>query len=108
MVNEAIANGDTTYNKTATVNAFDSLIFPTPGSGTIYGIQVVTQARKTDAGVANQVASIKVAGSEYFGQTRALSTTYTFPRQVWDTAPSSSGAWTQSTLTTPEIGYKKI
>jgi hypothetical protein len=105
-VDEAVADGDTSFNSDATVSDKDSFVhdvFPT--NGTPYIVQVTTQARKDDAGARSGRNFLRISGTDYEGATYALGTGYAMYRDIWNSDPSG-GAWVQANVEAAEIGYK--
>lgn len=109
LVDEASANGDTDYNSAATVALKDTLNFPNvPVAGaTIYGLQICTQARKTDAGSAGSKSVTRIASTDYEGAEYAVSSGYSILREPQAVKPSDSTAWTDTAFNAAEFGYEK-
>lgn len=108
-IDEAAANGDTDYNSSAVISDKDTLNFPNapvPGAD-IFGLQVVVQVRKTDAGAAGHKAVTRIAGTDYLGTEYGVPSAYAFIRQSWPVKPSDSTSWTESDFNSAEFGYAK-
>ena len=76
----------------------------TPSS--IWAVQVSTIAEKTDAGAAN-LENLLVSGTATdTGVNNALTTSYQLYRDVFQTDPNTSAAWTVSGVNAAKIGYK--
>lgn len=109
-VDEALANSDTDYNYTSTVNNIDTLNYPNiPVAGaTIPGYQIVSQVKKTDAGAATLKAVSRIGGTDYLGAEYGVPTTYAFIRQPQAVSPATSVALTEAEYNAAEFGVKKI
>lgn len=109
MVDEALEDGDTTYNTFATAGDKDSYNYPTaPVAGaTIYGIQVNAWQRKEDAGAATSRAFTRLGGTDYYGGSRSPGASYGAPYQIWAQKPSDSADWTDSDYNGAEFGFEK-
>ena len=107
LVDETANDGDTTYVQGSTVGDKDTYAFtdPTPGSGTVYGVQILPYARKTDAGVRDICTVARLSGTETDGPNQTLSTGYTYLDDIRETKPGG-GAWTISDVTSAEFGVK--
>lgn len=108
-IDDPVMNGDTDYNSTTNVSDKDTLNFSTApaGAATIYAIQVCCQGRKTDAGAAGHKAVTRISSTDYLGTEVALTSTYSVKRQIWETKPSDSTAWTSTDYGNAEFGYQK-
>jgi hypothetical protein len=108
LVDEASQNGDTDYVQSATVNQKDTYaitdIAHTPTS--IFGTQLNIIAKKDDSGTRSICAVCRSGGTDYDGDTQALSTSYLDYRQVREVDPATSAAWTKTNLNAAEFGVK--
>ena len=109
-VNETTADGDQTFNQSATANQIDSFVFDDVPAGTISAVQFCIEARQ-DAGAARTIAAFERAAA---GPTDRVMTSqilagsyliYTDPRDV---DPDTSAAWTATLFNSNEYGYKEI
>lgn len=109
MVDEALEDGDTTYNTFASAGNRDSYNYPAaPVTGaTIYGIQSNGWMRKEDAGVATARLYTRLGGTRYFGSSKSPGTSYSNQRQVWAQKPSDSSDWSDSDYNGAEFGFEK-
>lgn len=109
VVDEASANGDTDYVEASAVNDVVTMNFPNaPVTGAdIYGVQVVAQAKKTDAGAAGHKAVTRLGGVDYLGAEVGLGSTYQFLTQPWAVKPSDASPWTDTDFNAAEFGAKK-
>lgn len=108
LVDEASQNGDTDYVQSATVNNKDTYAFTdmshTPTS--IFGAQINMIAKKDDSGSRSICAVTRSGGSDTDGATQALSTAYLCYREIRETDPNTSAAWTRTNLNSAEFGVK--
>lgn len=108
LVDETSQNGDTDYVQSATVNNKDTYAFAdmshTPAS--IFGTQMNMIAKKDDSGTRSVCAVCRSGGADYDGDTQALGTTYADYRQIRETDPATSAAWTRTDLNSAEFGVK--
>lgn len=77
----------------------------TPTSGTVYGLQVLPYAAKTDAGVRSIVSVARLSGTEVDSAVATLSTTATYYPDIRETKPGG-GAWSVSDVNGAEFGGK--
>lgn len=108
LVDEAAPNGDTDYVETSTSGQKDTYAFTdmTHTPATISGVQVCLTARKDDAGARSVAAVTRSGGSDTDGATQALGTSYAVYREVRETDPNTSAAWTKTNLNSAEFGAK--
>jgi hypothetical protein len=105
-VDDATADGDTTYNADATVGDKDSFSMGNlPSNGTPYIVQVTAEARKDDAGSRTLRNFLRVGGTDYEGTSKAVTDTYLMHSDVWNSDPSG-GAWDQTKVDALEVGEK--
>jgi K+-transporting ATPase c subunit len=105
QVDEAIADGDTTYNESDTASQRDSFTVNWPASGQIGAVQIVAQARKTDDGASGLTLFTRNGGNDDDGTEAGLTDSYTVVREIMEENPDTAAAW--STSDTPEFGYLK-
>lgn len=104
----ATPDDDTTYNESSTVNHIDSMTTVNLGvTGTIKGIEVLTYARKTDAGAGSLAPLWRIGGTDYAGTGVPLSTSYSYNSQLYRVSPATSAAWTTTEFDGAELGYKR-
>jgi len=106
-VDETTPDGDTTYNESATVGEKDTYAYTnlTPTSGTVYAVQPVPYARKTDAGARSIKTVARHSGTEEDSADTPLGTSYTILRDLRTTKPGG-GAWTIADVNAAEFGVK--
>lgn len=108
LVDESPPNDDTDYVEHATVGNKDTYAVTdmshTPSS--IFGIQVLANAKKDDAGARSLATVTRSGGTDNDGATQALSTSYVYYAQIRETDPNTSAAWTKTNLNSAEFGVK--
>lgn len=112
-VDDAQGNdGDGTYNSDSTAGHRDSFQFGAVPwtSGTIASICHRLVARKDDAGVRSIAPMQRQSGADQDGTTQVVTTAYAGYRQILETNPSTSAAYTTAEMraTSPEFGYKEV
>jgi len=107
-VNEAPANGDTSYTYSSTVGQQDTFTFSAPSIGaTVHALQVCYDARRDDAGPRAMRAVVKPTTTAYdSGADDTLSSTYYIYKKIWMTNPETAAAWTPAQATAAKFGYK--
>lgn len=96
------------YVESSTVNDKDTYAFGdlTPTSGTVYGVQVLPYAAKTDAGTRSIVSVARLSGgTEADSADKTLSTSYAYLPDIRETKPGG-GAWSISDVNSAEFGVK--
>ena len=109
-VDDTTPNGDTDYNSLTAANQVDTMTLQDlirTGSN-ILGMQVSIYAEKTDAGTATIAPVIRAGGTDYVGTTQALTTSYGYFNQVYDTNPATGARPTEAEFNAFELGYKRI
>lgn len=109
-VDDAAPDDDATYTESTTVGQVDTFAVPalTATPTAIHGVQVSFNVKKTDAGTASVAAVLRSGGTDYFGTTVALGTTYAYVTHIWETDPATGLAWTRAGVDASEPGYKYI
>jgi hypothetical protein len=109
-VNEAVADGDTTYVAGATVGQYDTYALQdlVAGAAAVNGVQVRLVARKDDAGSRALAPALRVNGTNYDGATIALGDGYLPSTQAWDLNPDTAAAWTDAQVNALEAGVKLV
>jgi len=75
-------------------------------TGTVYGVQILPYAAKTNAGTASTVSVARLSGgTEEDGAAQALSTTPIYMREVRETKPGG-GSWSITDVNGAEFGVK--
>lgn len=70
----------------------------------IFGTQTCMCAQKSDAGAMSIKEAMRSGGTNYTGASQALATSLLIYREVRETDPATSAAWTQSGVNAAEIG----
>lgn len=106
-VDETTPDGDSTYVESSVVGDKDTYVFTnlSPTSGTVYGVQPVPYARKTDAGARSFCTVARLSGTETDSADDVLSVSYLYYPDVRETKPGG-GAWTISDVNSAEFGNK--
>jgi len=109
-VDDAAPNGDTDYNSDSTVGDRDSFVMGNlPGTvSSVLGVQYTLVARKDDAGTRQIAPFVRISSTDYDGTTVSLSTSYDTYRELRETSPATSTAWTTSEVDGMEFGYKVV
>lgn len=107
LVDESTPNSDTDYVESSTVSDKDTYAMSnlTSTAGTVYGIQIMPFARKTDAGTRSIKSVTRLSGTEEDSADKALSTGYTYLMDIRETKPGG-GAWSVSDINSMEVGVK--
>ena len=106
--NVVSADGDYTFNQSATAAQQDSHSLTDAPSNTVHGVQAVLQVRQ-DAGSGHTVrAFLRIAGTNYFGAAKATGATYGMLLWVWTLNPATAAAWTTADLAGVELGYEFV
>jgi hypothetical protein len=108
MVDEAPPNDDTDYISSSTVGHQDTFNYPSVGyTGTVYGVQLNINAKKTDAGLRTIAAVARPASTDFTHATEhAIGTGYQYWSSVWDGNPEDDGAWDASDVDGAEFGVE--
>lgn len=107
-VDDAAPNDDTDYVST-TAPATDTYALqdaPVAG-GTIYGVQLLWNSKKLDAGACSVAPVVRHGTTDYAGTAQNPGTTYAYGRQVYPTNPGTSAAWTESDFNAAEFGLQR-
>lgn len=108
LVDESAPNDDTDYVQSDVVGNKDTYSFQnmahTPAS--ISGVMIVMNAKKDDAGSRSICSVTRSGGTDYDASTHALSTSYTYYKDIRESDPATSTAWTQSGFNNAEHGPK--
>ena len=109
QVNETDPDNDTTYNASSTVGATDTYHFATisPGAGAaIAGVQTVLDARKDSTGTRAIAGATKSGSATTAGANQPLNANYLMYRQIQETDPNTSAAWTVAGVNAAEFGAR--
>lgn len=107
LVDEAAPNSDTDYVESDVVGDKDTYVYGnvTPASGTVYGVQILPFAKKSDAGTRTFKSVARLSGTEADGPDTALTTSYQYHSDIRETKPGG-GAWSISDVNSAEFGEK--
>jgi hypothetical protein len=107
LVDETAPNSDTDYVESSTVGDKDTYAMGnlTSTTGTVYGVQVMPYAKKTDAGVRSIVSVARLSSTEVDSAAKTLSTTYAYLPDIREAKPGG-GAWSISDVNSAEFGVK--
>jgi hypothetical protein len=107
LVDEATPDDDTTYVQSADVGDKDTYAYTNlvTSSGSVYGIQMLPYARKTDAGSRQIVSTARLSAVETDSLAKALPDGYTYLPDIRETKPGG-GAWTITDVNNSEFGQK--
>jgi hypothetical protein len=105
-VSETPADDDTSYVSTSSVGAVDSYAHGAVGAGTVFGVQLCLEARKTDTGARVIQPLVRSGGADSPGSMVPLSTSYQIYTDIRETDPNTGLAWTTSGINAAEIGEK--
>lgn len=110
LVNETVVNDDTNYVSSSTVgnkDLYDVADLPfTPAS--INAVQVTMVARKDDAGTRQSRSNLKSGATTANGATNSLASSYQMFRDMYETDPNTSAAWTASAVNAAQIGPEVV
>lgn len=109
VVDENPPNDDTDYVSAASAGLIDRYTHADVASD--QGVKAVTHAmkrRKTDAGVTQLRSNCRSGGSNFTGTTITVPDAYAYHRQVWETDPNTSAAWTVSNLNSAAFGPESV
>lgn len=108
QVQEAIIDGDVTFNATATAGLVDTFthasLSSTPVS--VYGVAVCVYIRKDDVSVQSARTKLISGATTSNGATVAINTAYQFMRDIYTADPNTAGAWTGANVNASKIGYE--
>lgn len=107
-VDEAIANDDTDYVEDSTAGHKDLYNYPSPGvGGTIYGVQVNTDCRETDA-TSYSIETLCLSDvTESADTAQAISTTsYVTRRRILAQDPHGPAEWSNTSIGAAQFGVK--
>lgn len=107
LVDETAPNDDTDFVQGSVIGDKDTYTYEnlSPGSGTVYGVQLLPYARKTDAGVRSIASVARLSATEEDSSDKALSTSYAYYPDIRQTKPGG-GAWSITDVNNAEFGVK--
>jgi hypothetical protein len=106
-VDETAMDGDTSYNRTATVGAQDSFNFGTLAVdiNQVIGLQITVAVRKEDAGARTVAPVVVLGGTTYQGTAVSVDVTYLYITSIWPINPHTGVSWTSSDVNGMQAGY---
>ncbi len=110
QIDETTPDNDTTYITSSTVgdiSEFNFQAMPTGAVG-ISALQVITNARKTDAGTADMRTDIVSNVSSTSGVTKTLTTAYGMRNDIFETDPNTGALWTKAGLDAAKIRIERV
>ena len=111
MVNENPPDGDTTCNLSSTPAQIDLYAYPAIApTGSIAGLQVNLCERKDDVGSRTTCAEYRSSGGTNYDGAIQFSpgSQYAVDRQVYETDPATSAAWTTAGVNGGQFGIKLV
>lgn len=109
MVDDATPDADATYNSDGDVGARDSYnmnAMEDIGGATIFGVQANVLARKDASGTRKVRIFTRPVGTNHFGASQALTTSYLNFREIWQTNPETTLPWAESEANAAQFGYE--
>jgi hypothetical protein len=109
-VDETTVNGDTDYVASGTVGDLDlydvSDLGVTPAS--IQAVQVTMCARKDDAATREVRSKVKSGAASANGAPHALTANYVYYRDIFESDPDTTAAWTPGGVNGIQIGPEVV
>jgi hypothetical protein len=104
---EVHADGDASYNASASVGAADRFSFAALAGtvSNVLAVQVTGAYRKDDAGARTITQSVSSDGTEVGGPAHAIPTTYVYCSDLFPADPATGTAWTAAAVNTLRAGY---
>ena len=108
-IDEAPPNDDTDYNSSATPGDKFTCEFQNISlTGSIKGLHLLPDIRKDDAGSRQFAPVVRHAAVDYDGLTVDVTDTYNYHRQMYETNPGTTAAWTVGDVNNGQFGGKVI
>jgi hypothetical protein len=104
-------DNDSTYNSSSNAGDVDTFALSSSGlssGAVIRGTQTSVVVRKDDADPRTAATVIRRSGTNYAQASLSLGSSYVLNREIQETDPSTSAAWTQSGMDAMELGYKVV
>ena len=109
LVDEATQNADTDYNSGSTAGVKDTYAMTDVSvTGSVKAVVVDLIARKDVTGLKQVCPVYRIGGADYDGSTLNCGTQYAGLRQVFESSPATSAAWTVSEVNGAELGMKVV
>lgn len=107
-VDEAISDGDSSYNYSSSTGTIDSFNFSDiSGSGTVIAVNHYMMSRKDDAGT-RTLNYVTQRGTLSLGTQFNINDGYAISNRIMETDPIISGSWTIPNVNASEFGYKMV
>lgn len=105
LVDENPENGDTDYVESSNVGDQDTYTYGNLASttGSVFGVQILPYARKTDAGARKIKTLARLSGTDDAGPDQTLSADYVYLSDIREADPSGS-QWTIANVNSAEFG----
>lgn len=108
-VDEAVADDDVTYVRSAVVGNIDDYVMGTLAlTGAIYAIQVNVTQRKDDVGSRSIAPLIVSGGTNYLGSAFPCQSDYVVAQKIWEKDPNTAAQWTNTLLNGIYAGLKIV
>jgi len=109
MVDDAVADNDSTYNKGDFVGEKDTYKVLTGPLDAVYGLQIRSTVIKDGELVPARFKHLITQGGDHQGSTlHDCAGSYAIHTDVWDTDPSDSNPWNQTKIESAEFGLEVI
>lgn len=105
-VDEGVANNDTDYVSSSTLNHKDTYTFTTGSIAAVHGVQATHYVKKSDSGSRAITPICRSNGTDYSGNSKTLTTSYWSEYDIWETDPDDSSTWTQAKIEAAEFGLE--
>lgn len=108
-VDEAVSDGDTTYNSEDTASGKDSYAFADiSGTGTVVAVMLWGTTRKDDVGTRVARFLHRESSTDSFSSNFNLSDTFALTNWVLENNPRTSSAWSISEINASEFGIEMV
>jgi len=109
-VDELIPDGDTTYVFSSTPGHIDlyNITDMPAGTGSVFGVQVVANARKMDAGTRSLKLKVKSGATTQTSASKSLSTVYANTITMFQDSDGAGTAWTKALVDAAQIGIEVV
>lgn len=95
------------YNSSSTVNHVDTFVFgDIPAAGTVKGVQVWGGMQKSDTDPRSAALMVRPDATDHAGASQTLATSWLGYREIFETNPDTSAAWSPAAVNATEFGYK--
>ena len=98
---------DTTYNDGDALNEMDAYqMGDLSAGGTIHALKSQMNIKKTEAGTGKAKHVLRINSSDYLGDEKVLTTSYTTENHIWNLNPDDSNAFETADINALELGVK--